>query len=351
MSKNAASSIVEAEPRTGLSPEALWHFERQRRILSDHPEVRTLQGPWRGSIALIVFFTLWQCALAVLVQRIDSWPVAIIGGYLIGPIGAHALGVLIHECAHNLVAKTTWANKLWGILANFTLGLPGAMQFRHQHLLHHKYLGEVDGRDTQAPMRKEAEIIHGAPRKLFSFAWGHFLYGSRPANKTPVDGWFVLNILVVALVWPLFIWVGWKSVVFLSVGAFHAFGIHPVGGRRLSEHLSIGREQPTISYYGPFNAVLLNVGYHVEHHDIPAVPWIHLRKLRTIAARHYDGLWSCRSWTRLLFDYFFDDRYRVDQYCGMGGHIEPETVKALLPPMRRAKRSPSSLQRRHDHAA
>jgi len=50
-----------------------------------------------------------------------------------------------------------------------------------------------------------------------------------------------------------------------------AFGPHPLGARRLSEHWTLREGQPTCSYYGPANWVSFHVGYHVEHHDFPVV--------------------------------------------------------------------------------
>src|SRR2546427_4502570 len=47
----------------------------------------------------------------------------------------HALWVLIHECAHNLVFARPAANGLLSIFANLPIVLPGAIAFRKYHLL------------------------------------------------------------------------------------------------------------------------------------------------------------------------------------------------------------------------
>ncbi|HZY05557.1 MAG TPA: fatty acid desaturase, partial [Anaeromyxobacteraceae bacterium] len=64
--------------------------------------------------------------------------------------------------------------------------------------------------------------------------------------------------------------------------------------------------QETFSYYGPLNAVALNVGYHVEHHDLMRVPWTRLPALTRLAPELYQPLHSHRSWSRLLWRFLFD---------------------------------------------
>ena len=54
------------------------------------------------------------------------------------------------------------------------------------------------------------------------------------------------------------------------------------------------------------NAFLFHCGMHNEHHDLPGVAWFHLPTVRRVAADHYDGLHSCRSWTGLLWRFLTD---------------------------------------------
>jgi len=298
---------------------AAWHAERRTRILREHPEIRSLFGPHRATAGYIVVLVAIQIGMASFASKVP-WPLVLLGAYVVGSVVAHALGVLIHECAHNLVARTSRWNKAWGIVANLGLFAPASMEFRVQHLSHHVYLGEADGRDTQAPSRKEVQVVGGSSlRKLLSFTLGRFYYPSRPANKVATDRWMIANWgIVLALDAALLAIGGAKPLVFLAASGLAAFGPHPLGARRLSEHFMTEREQPTHSYYGPWNAVSFQVGYHVEHHDFPAVPWARLPRMRAMVAHEYDSLYAFHSWTRLLFRYFFDRRYRVAQYVGMG---------------------------------
>ncbi len=311
-----------------------WHAERRARILARHPSVRGLHGPYRASQAAIVALVVAQVALAGYAGRC-SWPAWLALSFGGGAFLAHALGVLIHEATHNLVARGSLQNKVWLLVANLPLVAPAAVEFRVQHLLHHRHLGDVDGRDTQAPTRREiAWVGNSAWRKLGSFTLGRFFYKARPANHVPVDALLVMNWVVQIAATGVLLWlVGWKGVLFLVLSALLAFGPHPLGARRLSEHLPVRADQPSVSYYGPLNWLSFNVGYHVEHHDFPAVAWTRLPALRREAKGEYDTLFALRSWSGLLVRYFVDPRYRVDLYVGFGRVLpEPDGAGSSHPP-------------------
>ena len=143
---------------------------------------------------------------------------------------------------------------------------------------------------------------------------------SRPANKVETDPWMVANWGVcIAYGAAVLGFAGLKAFVFGLVAALAAFGPHPMGGRRLAEHLTGRRGQPTNSYYGVLNVFAFDQGYHVEHHDFPNVPWSRLRLLHRMAPEFYESLHTVPSWSLLMARHVLDPRYRVDQYVGMGG--------------------------------
>jgi sphingolipid delta-4 desaturase len=53
------------------------------------------------------------------------------------------------------------------------------------------------------------------------------------------------------------------------------------------------------------------MGYHNEHHDLPSIPWNNLPKLRAMAPEFYENLKFHPSWSRLLFQFIFDQRYSL----------------------------------------
>jgi sphingolipid delta-4 desaturase len=83
--------------------------------------------------------------------------------------------------------------------------------------------------------------------------------------------------------------------------------LHPLGARWIQEHyLTHSVEQETYSYYGNFNVVAFNVGFHNEHHDFPSIPWNKLPEIKKTAPEYYDNLYYHKSWTKLFFRFLFD---------------------------------------------
>jgi sphingolipid delta-4 desaturase len=317
-------------PAAQLPDAVMWHVRRHREILRAHPQLRQLFGPDPRSALWIAALGAAQLGVALWVSTKPAWVLLLLASSF-GAVLAHALGVLIHEASHNLVFPGTWRNKLAAVVANVPLGAPAAIEFRHQHLLHHKYLGDAGdpwGRDTQAPTRKEVEIVgSSATLKLLSFTFGRFFYKARPANATPRDLWIVGNaVSCLAADAAIVAVAGWRPLMYLLLSSLLAFGPHVLGARRLSEHLTLRRGQPSNSYYGSLNRVTFDVGYHVEHHDFPAVPWRRLRRLHAIARESYEGLASVASWSALIARYVLDSRYTVAQYTGLSAeYLEERT--------------------------
>ncbi len=312
--------------------EYAWHRERRERIRRAHPEVTRLNGRDPSSGFYIVALGVIQLLIAMVVVDQPLGLVFVVALF-VGTLPAHALGVLIHEASHNLITRGPRSNKIWAILANLTLIGPAGIEFRHQHLLHHRYLGEAGRRDTQAPSFREAEVVgNSSGKKLLSFTFGRFVFSNPEAPRPPWDGWLVLNWVAcigtgIAVVGCM----SWSSFWYLAFSGLLAFGPSVVGARRLSEHLPVRVGQPTNSYYGPLNALSFNVGHHVEHHDFPGVAWRRLPRVRKLARDEYDSLFFFTSWTRLIVRYFLSPLYRVDHYVGMGQKLPAEEAERLSP--------------------
>ncbi len=285
------------------------HLGRRRRILAQHRDVRRLMGRNPLSAAWIAGLVAAQWAIGYLL-RDSSWLLILLVAYAVGAFFNHALYVLIHECAHNLVTKRPRVNKALGIACDFGLFFPGALAFRKYHMLHHKYLGhhELDG-DIISPA--EANLIgRSAWRKavwVFCLSVSQALRPYKVRSVRMWDRWIVTNVIVVVIVDLAILYAfGGKALAYLAFSTLFALGLHPLGGRWVQEHYVTQNEQETYSYYGILNRLCFNMGFHNEHHDFPNVPWNNLPKLTRLAPEEYRTLKSYRSWTAVLLNFLFN---------------------------------------------
>lgn len=291
------------------SDEAEPHKARTKAILRDHPEVRTLIGrnPW--SALIIVAVVALQLGLAYALRAQPWWAVFLVA-YGVGAFANHAMYVMIHEAAHNLIFKSRRANYLISILADIPNVVPAAISFRSYHLKHHAFQG-VHELDADLPNRWEARLIGGwAPAKALWLLLFPIFQVTRPPRLKEVkflNRWTLLNwAIVFAVDFAVAYFWGAKAIIYLVASFFFSIGLHPLGARWIQEHYLTAAPQETYSYYGPLNLLAFNVGYHNEHHDFASIPWNNLPKLKAMAPEYYDGLVAHRSWTKLLLRWIFD---------------------------------------------
>ena len=48
------------------------------------------------------------------------------------------------------------------------------------------------------------------------------------------------------------------------------------------------------------------MGYHIEHHDFPNIPWYKLPQVRVIAPEFYENLPQMDSYFKVIYEYIFD---------------------------------------------
>lgn len=285
------------------------HRERSRALFRAHPEVRALVGPNPRSFLLVAALVAVQTVLAALLARAPWWAV-LVAAYAVGAFANHALYVLIHECAHNLVFRSSRANVLVSLLADLPNVVPAAVSFRIYHLKHHAFQGDYD-LDADVPSRWEARLVgNGRLRKaiwLFLFPVFQVLRPPRLREIRFADPWVFVN-WATALAYGIAIWnlAGPKALLYLGASFFFSVGLHPLGARWIQEHYVVSGTQETYSYYGPLNRVALNVGYHNEHHDAPVVAWNRLPEVRRAAPELYESLVHHPSWSKLLVRFVLD---------------------------------------------
>lgn len=289
------------------SPEP--HRNRTKAILKAHPEIRQYMGHNPMTFALIVLVVALQIGLAFILRH-QAWWLQLLLAYTVGAVATHALAIMIHECAHNLVWKGRIGNYLAGMLANLPMLVPSSVSFKRYHLKHHAFQGVYE-LDADLPSRWEIRLVGrsalGKALWLFFIPFFHITRPFRIRAIRLVDAWTMLNIVVVlGFDLAVLLSFGVSPFFYLGLSLLFAMGLHPLGARWIQEHYLLQAPQETYSYYGPFNWVTLNVGYHNEHHDFPSVPWNHLPQITRIAAPWYTSLMFHTSLTKLLLRFLRD---------------------------------------------
>jgi sphingolipid delta-4 desaturase len=285
------------------------HVQRRKDMLRKYPEaLRALMGNHPKTALWVVGAVTIQFAMAALVHDQAGWVIAL-AAFGIGAVVNHALYVFIHEAAHNLIFRSSNANRWIGMVCDFALVAPGAMAFRKFHLIHHFKMGQLE-HDADLTSDLEGKLVgKSAWRKAI---WVFLLGVSQAMRPMRIGGefwdrWMLANLALQAVVvTALVLTLGWGAIAYLLASSVFGLGIHPLGGRWIAEHYVTTPGYETYSYYGPANIVAFNVGFHNEHHDIMTIPWVNLPKMRKIAPEFYDTLPSYRSYTRLLVRFITD---------------------------------------------
>jgi len=283
------------------------HATRRKEILAKYPQIKDLYGYDYKTKYIVFFWVIIQLTMTYLIRNAPWWTV-ILCAYCFGGFVTHSLVLAMHEISHNLAFAKPDHNRMLGIFANMATCVPHFSMFQKYHMEHHQYQG-VDGIDVDVPTKWEGEFFTNAFLKVCWVILQPAFYAIRPlivkpkqpgfweaANWTAV---FLTDIIVLATL-------GSKSLVYLAASIILGSGLHPIAGHFIAEHYVFIKGQETYSYYGPFNWICFNVGYHNEHHDFPRIPGCRLPQLKAIAPEYYDDLPSYNSWTKVIWDYIAD---------------------------------------------
>jgi sphingolipid delta-4 desaturase len=279
------------------------HVRRRRQLLAEHPQIARLFGPDRRIAYLGLGAMVAQLATAATLQRcaqagavIGAWWAVLLVAISVGAVLSHVSAMVMHEATHNLCARSTVVNRVVAIAVCLALPLPAAMPFRRFHLAHHRHFHDPAW-DPDLPSAFELRWLSRTRLGRIGLLVSQPVFGlvARGHQRGP-DRWEVAGFLVQlaanATVWLA---LGPTAFLYLLVCNYCVIGLHPIASHFYGEHDIWSATQATHSYYGWLNRLTLNVGYHYEHHDFPAVPGTRLPALHRIARAHYDGLEAHRS--------------------------------------------------------
>ena len=240
-----------------------------------YPQIKKLFTVDHHFSFVVTAMVLTQIISAYFVKDM-SWPFVILFAYVFGGTINHSLTLAIHDISHNTAFGyhyATW-NRYFGMLANLPLGVPMSISFKKYHVDHHRYLGG-DVLDVDLPTRSEGYLFRNSFLKIIWLLLNPLFYALRPlaVNPKPMNVLEIYNAIIQLAfdAWIFYMW-GPKPIVYFLSGTLLSLGLHPVTGHFISEHYMYTKGFETYSYYGCLNLITFNVGYHVEHHDFPAIP-------------------------------------------------------------------------------
>src|SRR5437762_5274469 len=224
------------------------HRDRTKELLRNHPEIRQFIGKNPYSLLIIVTGVLLQLGMSILL-RASSWWIILLAAFFIGAYASHALWVMIHECAHNLIFSTTRLNTIAGIIANLPHVLPSSVSFQRYHLKHHAFQGVYD-LDADLPSYWEAKLIGAsAVTKMIWLMLFPIFQVTRPPRLKEIrmfDRWIVLNIgIQIAFDVAVYALIGPRALLYLLTSFFFSVGLHPLGARWIQEHYLVAPPQET----------------------------------------------------------------------------------------------------------
>jgi sphingolipid 4-desaturase/C4-monooxygenase len=290
------------------------HRRRSRAITLAHPSVKKLYGHDNRTALYAAATIALQVSLAYACR--GSFKLAVLLGCTIGPfVDAGAL-CFIHEATHMLVFASPAYNRVMSIFTNMVMVMPLSEIFRQHHSAHHKNLGD-DAFDVDVPTDFEIEFVgNSSVRKALWLAFNMIILPARSLTRLPVlvDRFLILNWVVCLTFGATTLLLSRASFLYLILSLLQSQGLHPANSRQVQEHVYDGRESqrapsatraPTYSYYGVQNKFTLNVGWHLEHHDFPRIPWTRLPELRAIAGDTWYPLSAAHQsrgpWTMINF--------------------------------------------------
>lgn len=293
-------------------------------IVDKYPEIKKLMGPdphLKYIVSALVIFNIISSYFVSCVFDLSYFWTTVLA-YFLGGVINHSLLLAIHETSHNVTFGNLYptANRFFGMWANLPIGVPMSISFKIYHIEHHRYMA-TDGYDVDLPTDWEGRFFHSVPTKLIWLFLQPLFYALRPfvVRPKPPSRLELINV-VIQIVFDfllVYFW-GFKALYYLLIGTLLAMGPHPMAAHFVAEHYMFDRGYETYSYYGPWNYITWNVGYHMEHHDFPYIPGCRLPEVRRIASEFYDTLPHHESWLTVLYEFLFNPT------CGPYGRVKRE---------------------------
>lgn len=250
--------------------------------------------PWRGVARVFVEWSviLSTIALSLTLNHFLSYFIA----FFIVATRQHALAVLMHDASHFRLVNN---HKLNDLLSNWLLAFPLGVStrvYRERHLRHHRYLNTEKDPDF-TDMNRDPNWDWPKSKREARWLFAKDLLGLTVPDTLKIVGkwspvhqrgelvqFVAFNLVLVTSLWVsglftvyLLLWL-WPSLTVLSA----IFRL-----RAIAEHLCTNQTRTvTPRWWERLVIAPANVGYHIEHHLFPSVPYYNLPKVREWVALH-----------------------------------------------------------------
>lgn len=253
---------------------------------------------------LAVYFA--AVLLAVTGVQNGQWVLAALGILTLGLAGVR-LYVLQHDLGHLSLFSTRHLNELWGYAVSpFTMA--AYPQMRHNHNLHHAYVGDLDARDTtEIYTMTLAEWeragfwqrlyyrLYRSPFVLIPIgsAYVYFIAYRWPKNaaEVGVGAMIAHNVAIATWLAVLYLWAGWTGIAVMllaiwiggMLGVFLVYLQHNFEGTWWDRRPNLSFERASIQgasclHFGwLFDEMVANITKHDIHHLVASIPSYKLR--------------------------------------------------------------------------
>jgi sphingolipid delta-4 desaturase len=286
-----------SEVEVGMETETVYdhidkyHSSRRAKLLSTHPELRSLMQVDPSFKYVAALSAITQLIVSYWLNDKPIWFVVLMGCF-IGPLFNVSIANAIHEIVHDLaIDGSALANKVFGNFINFALAWPMSGEYYRTHRNHHAYLGS--DLDVKYPTVEEALKYDQDVWSRVKFILNHPLaFGERWCDnlKEQLTDYMVWNSRTVYAFDVVILFVfGWKSLLYLLISFWMNDSVFILGSMNYLDHWVSDDGIPyTCSHYGMINLINYNIGYHREHHDMPNIPGRYLVLVYKYAKEHYD---------------------------------------------------------------
>lgn len=247
----------------------------------------------------IVIFAMIALCLAYFNLALYIFTVIVIGARM------HALAILMHDATHfRFLKNRKWNDLITNVITAYPLFTTISI-YRENHLRHHRHLNTEADPDWVSKLGKREFRFPKAKREFLLTVLSYLLLiqGIRDSiwffrrfasvrkdasgiaeNKTPRIIFFVLLFLSLTFLglWKYYLlfWVVPYLSTFFMFQYIRSVAEH--FGELSYDHLLTSTRTVKVNFLERFFIAPHHVGYHLEHHLYPGVPFYHLPKLHQV---------------------------------------------------------------------